>query len=74
MDINSEVELFDCPLCGGPGLLEEDNGWCIYAVCLDCGCHTAGADFKTPEGRLEAAKKAAHFWNIGKVLADKPGE
>ena len=22
-----DIELFECPLCGGTGLLEEENGW-----------------------------------------------
>ena len=39
----NEIELQDCPLCGGAGLLEEEGGWCLYIQCLDCGCHTAGA-------------------------------
>ena len=36
-----DIELFDCPLCHGPGLIQEENGWCLYIECLDCGCHTA---------------------------------
>ena len=74
MDLNLEIELLDCPACGGPGVLEEDNGWCVYAVCLDCGCHTAGVDYTRPEDRRRAAETAAHFWNIGKVLSHNPGE
>ena len=37
MDILENLDVFDCPLCGGPGLLEEENGWCVYVTCLDCG-------------------------------------
>ena len=37
MDIHERFALQDCPRCGGPGLLEEENGWCVYAVCMDCG-------------------------------------
>ena len=33
MDIRDELELQDCPFCGGPGLLEEENGWCWYVMC-----------------------------------------
>ena len=25
-----DIELLDCPVCNGPGLLEEENGWCMY--------------------------------------------
>ncbi len=74
MNIHEQVELQDCPLCHGPALLEEENGWCFYVMCLDCGCHTAEAAYKTEEERLEAAQKVAHLWNVGKVLPSNPGE
>ena len=68
MNIHERFTLQDCPRCGGPGLLEEENGWCVYAVCLDCGAQTAPFSYKTPEEREEAASKAAMLWNIGKVI------
>ena len=74
MDIHEEIELQDCPICRGPGLLEEENGWCWYVMCLDCGSQTAPIAFRTPEQRLEAARQAAHLWNIGKVIRADPGE
>lgn len=74
MDALNEIELLDCPLCQGPALLEEENGWCFYVMCLDCGCQTAEIEFKTPEERLFSAKQAAHLWNMGKVIPCSPGE
>ena len=74
MDIRDELELQDCPYCGGAGLLEEENGWCWYVMCMDCGAQTAPIDYKTPEGRLEAAQKAALLWNVGKVVRSDNGE
>ena len=74
MDIYMENPLQDCPYCGGAGLLEEENGWCWYAVCLDCGAQTAHFAFDTPEGRVEAAQMAARTWNIGKVLRGGVGD
>ena len=68
MNIHEELLLQDCPFCGGAGLLEEENGWCWYAVCVDCGSQTASFEYKTPEEREDAARKAAHLWNIGKVV------
>ena len=41
MDLNSEIDLQDCPRCHGPGILEEEAGWCVYVACLDCGSRTA---------------------------------
>ena len=74
MYIHEEIELQDCPICGGAGLLEEENGWCWYVMCMCCGGHTAECGYKTPEERLEAARKVAHLWNIGKVIRSDPGE
>ena len=74
MNIHKELELQDCPYCGGPGLLEEEHGWCFYVMCMDCGSETAHFEYKTPEGRMDAAKKAAHLWNIGKVIRANAGD
>jgi len=67
-------DLQECPVCGGPGLLEEENGWCWYAVCADCGSHTAQVAYRSAEDRTEAAAKAAYLWNMGKVLRSGAGE
>ena len=74
MDIRDELELQDCPFCGGPGLLEEENGWCWYVMCLDCGAQTGHFEYKTPAGRAEAARQAAQIWNLGKVVRANPAE
>ena len=49
-----DIDLFDCPLCHGPGLIEEENGWCLYVQCLDCGCHTAALTYDNEEERQTA--------------------
>lgn len=74
MDLHEKLELQDCPYCGGAGLLEEENGWCWYVMCMDCGAQTAHFEFKTPAEREDAAGKAAHLWNIGKVVRADIGE
>ena len=74
MDIRQEIDLLDCPRCQGPALLEEENGWCYYVMCLDCGCHTAEVEFKSAEERLAAAQQAARLWHMGKVISSDPGE
>ena len=68
MDILETIEVFDCPICGGPGLLEEEEGWCVYVTCLDCGCHTASLPYRSGEERVKMAQQAASTWNIGKVI------
>lgn len=74
MDIYKDIELFDCPICHGTGVLEEENGWCVYVTCLDCGSHTAELPYGSEEERLQMAKQAASTWNMGKVIAAAPGE
>lgn len=72
MDIK-ELSLQDCPICGGVGIFEEEQGWCINISCLDCGCQTADVGYKTPEGRQQAIDTAVELWNLGKVVAIGPG-
>ena len=74
MDLPKEIDLLDCPVCQGPGLLEEENGWCFYVMCLDCGCQTAEVGYQNADERKEAALRAARLWNMGKVISCSPGE
>ena len=74
MDIFDEIELQECPVCGGSGILEDENGWCCYVACMDCTAHTATVDYRTPEERPDAAKRAATLWNIGKVITSRPSD
>ena len=57
----NDIELPNCPVCQGTGLIEEENGWCVYVTCLDCGSRTAEVSFKTEEEKMEAAKKVGHY-------------
>ena len=74
MEIYRKAALYDCPFCGGAGILEEERGWCWYVICMDCGSQTAPIEYKTPERREEAAMKAAQLWNLGKVVRSDLGE
>ena len=74
MDYFKDINLQDCPLCNGPAILEEEEGWCYYVMCLDCGCHTAESAFNSKKEKHTAAQKAADLWNMGKVLPSNPGE
>lgn len=68
MDPIYEIDLQECPICRGTGAMEDEQGWCVYVACLDCGAHTAHSSYDTLEERLAAAKQSAHLWNIGKVI------
>ena len=74
MDIYKLIDLQDCPRCQGPALLEEENGWCLYVMCMDCGCRTAPVPFDTEEEKLSAARAVADLWTMGKVVSSDPGE
>ena len=45
-----EIDLDVCPHCGGVGAIQDEQGWCVYVDCLDCGSHTVHAAYETPEG------------------------
>lgn len=74
MDFFQEIELQECPICGGTAIMEDENGWCCYVACLDCGAHTVNIGYGTDEERMDAAKRAAMLWNIGKVITETPNE
>ena len=74
MDQFDDIDLLECPNCGGVGCIEEEGGWCVYVQCLDCGAHTAELSYKTEEERKEAARLAARTWNWRKVIRPTPGE
>ena len=74
MEIHEAIELQSCPYCGGTAMLEEENGWCWYVMCMECGSQTASIEYRSAEARFGAAEKAAHLWNIGKVLRSANGD
>lgn len=67
------VEIQECPICGGPAVFEEESEG-VYVFCMDCGAHSARAEYSNEEERIDAARRTAHLWNIGKVIAGTPGE
>ncbi|MEE1305595.1 MAG: Lar family restriction alleviation protein [Agathobacter sp.] len=74
MDSVDKIEIYDCPHCGGGGILEEENGCSFYVMCWECGCRSVNIDYKTPEERYSAAERTALLWNTGKVISSEPGE
>ena len=74
MDPIFEIELEDCPVCRGAGVMQDEQGWCVSVACMDCGAETAHADYRTPEERLEAARRVALLRNMGKVIHTGVGD
>lgn len=73
MDAIYELELVDCPICRGVGVM-HDNGWCVSVSCLDCGAETVHVEYHSPESRLTAAQQVVQLWNIGKVIHTGTGD
>ena len=76
MDIEliKKIDLQDCPYCNGPAILEEEGDRWIYIMCGDCGSTTCEIEYNRPEDKEEAARKAAHLWNIAKINKTGVGE
>lgn len=74
LELIRKIDIQDCPFCDGPAILEEENGRWFYIMCGDCGSTTCEIEYTCPEEREEAAQKAAHLWNIGKVNRTGVGE
>lgn len=72
MDNNIELEI--CPCCRGNGLLIHEGGWSVQVECADCGSHTVYVEYGTEEEKMEAEKKVAMLWNLGKVVKANIGE
>lgn len=69
-----DIEILDCPICQGTGLIQEESGWCVYVECLNCGSHTAELSYNTEEERKKAAQGVADLWNLGKVIVAGAGD
>ncbi len=62
------IELEECPMCRGAGMLVHEGGWSVQVECLDCGSHTVYLDYTDEKSKAEAEQKVAMLWNIGKVI------
>ncbi|MBE6963060.1 MAG: hypothetical protein E7443_00475 [Ruminococcaceae bacterium] len=69
-----DIDVFDCPVCHGTGMIQVENGWCLYVECMDCACHTAELPYNSPEERLRVAQQAVSLWNVGKVINSGVGD
>ena len=68
------IELEECPCCRGNGIIVHEGGWNVQVECADGGRHTVYVDYNNEEEKLEAERKVAMLWNIGKVIKANPGE
>ena len=58
MDPIEMIELFDCPICGGPGVMFDEGGWALNVQCCDCGAHTVYVEYNNDAEKQEAERRA----------------
>jgi len=63
------IELEECPICRGPGMLVHEGGWNVQVECVDCSAHTVYLEYTNEEEKMEAEQGVARLWNIGKVVS-----
>lgn len=68
------IELEECPICRGVGMIMHEGGWNVQVECTDCSAHTVYVEYETEEEKLAAEKQVATLWNIGKVVHGERGE
>ena len=68
------IELEECPICRGAGMIMHEGGWSVQVECCDCSAHTIYVEYNIDAEKAEAEQTVAHLWNIGKVITSERGE
>lgn len=68
------IELGECPVCRGAGMIMHEGGWNVQVECTDCSAHTVYLEYETEEEKREAELGVARLWNMGKVVKSERGE
>lgn len=68
------IELEECPICRGAGVIMHEGGWNVQVECMDCSAHTVYMEYNNDEEKAAAEQAVAHLWNIGKVVSGGRGE
>ena len=68
------IQLEECPICRGAGLILHEGGWCVQVECAACSAHTVYVEYSNEAEKLEAERTVAKLWNIGKVVHGERGE
>lgn len=68
------IELEECPVCRGAGMILHEGGWNVQVECVDCSAHTVYLEYETEEEKREAELGVARLWNMGKVVKSERGE
>jgi uncharacterized Zn finger protein len=74
MEQENIIELEECPICRGDGMLMHEGGWNVQVECAECGSHTVYLEYENEQERITAEKGVASLWNMGKVIRSSRGE
>lgn len=74
MENKDLIELEECPICRGAGMIMHEGGWSVQVECVDCSAHTVYVEYDDEDEKREAERAVAHLWNIGKVVSSERGE
>ena len=74
MDPKNIIELQECPICRGTGIMTHEGGWNVQVECSDCSAHTVYVEYGSEEEKREAEQQGARLWNLGKVIKSDVGE
>ncbi|MBQ5712287.1 MAG: Lar family restriction alleviation protein [Oscillospiraceae bacterium] len=74
MENKDLIELEECPVCRGAGMIMHEGGWSVQVECVDCSAHTVYVEYDDEDEKREAERAVAHLWNIGKVVSSERGE
>ena len=72
--MEEKIELEECPICRGPGMLMHEGGWSVQVECVDYSAHTVFVEYETEEEKKKAEQTVVRLWNIGKVVHSERGE
>lgn len=74
MDLDNIIELQECPICRGTGIMTHEGGWNVQVECSDCSAHTVYVEYGSEEEKREAEQQVARLWNLGKVIKSDVGD
>ena len=74
MENKDLIDLEECPVCRGAGMIMHEGGWSVQVECVDCSAHTVYVEYDDEDEKREAERAVAHLWNIGKVVSSERGE
>ena len=74
MENKELIELEECPICRGPGMILHEGGWNVQVECVDCSAHTVYVEYSNDQEKQDAERRVISLWNMGKVVHGERGE